>query len=298
MTKGEDDMLLINKSENETPVATKSVVAPDAKKHSLNSLEKDNLRAQIAMIRAQREMTNKTHDKEVKEKEQRIRLLQARIRMLRKDFHKHATVYRYAAELKDENVPSYIVVLQAKLCREVHHMCVDEAQLKLTKKIAAKMAKFANKQMMDLEQERSELEVKVLNSMAQLEIRQKELQQEYNEKVREQRRKVVDIQKEIGQDPSQLDESGIDNIMERLSMLNTKLRLQAEPQDELTLDDLKKNCRNDSDHSLDDMLASEEKSLHNSWSSLASGEKSVGCAQRRGNAMFMAKTWKSEKVWR
>jgi len=299
LEQDEEDMLLLN-LENIT-AATRSVAAPikpHDKKRALpkSTLEKDNLRTQIAMIRAQREMANKAHEKEVQEKEQRIRLLRARIKMLRKDFHKHAAVHQYAAELKDENVPSYIVVLQAKLCREVHHMCVDEAQLKLSKRIAGKLAKFANKQVMDLEQERSLLEVQVLNSMAQLEVQQKELQQEYSEKVREQRMAVVDIQKEIGQE-SWEEESGIDNIMDRLSMLNTKLKHQTEPQDELTLDDLKKD-REDSNHSLDDMLASGEKALHNSWNAPFTKDKHVK-ATRRGSGMFGgAKTWQSEKVWK
>ena len=287
--------MLVFSFENIT-AATRDVVATDKTKRAIqkSTLEKDNLRAKIAMIRAQRELANKAHAKEVQEKEQRIRLLHARIKMLRKDFHKHAVVHRYAAELKDENVPSYIVVLQAKLCREVHHMCVDEAQLKLAKRLAAEMATFANKQMMDLEQERSLLEVKVLNSMAQLEIQQKELQREYNEKVREQRLEVVDIQKEICQDSSHLDESGIDNIMDRLSMLNTKLKRQTEPQDELTLDDLKKD-RHDSNNSLDEMLAS-EKSLNNSWNSFT--VERTARDQPRRNGMLMAKTWRSEKMWR
>lgn len=226
--KQEDkDMLLLN-LEN-VSAATQSVITPKPNKKCAlpqSALEKDKLQTQIDMIRAQRETSNWEHEKEVQEKKQRIRLLWAWVGLLRKDFHKHNVVHRYAAELKDENIPSYIMVLQAKLCQEVHHMCIDEAQLKLAKRIAGKLVNFLSKQIMDLEQEQSELEVKVLNTMAQLEIQQKELQQEYNEKVRKQRLEVVDIQKETGQQESWERESGIDSIMGWLSMLNTKLKKQ------------------------------------------------------------------------
>ena len=293
--KEKHGMLLLNR-ENGVKVATKCVMTDTKKKRALPDA-KDNLRTQIAMIRAQREMANKANEKDVQEKEQRIRVLHARINMLRKDFHKHAVVHRYAAELKDENVPSYIVVLQAKLCREVHNMCVDEAQLKLAKRIASKLAKFGNKQCMDLEQEKSLIQVQLLNSMAEVEIQQKELQQEYSEKVREQRMAVADIQMEIGQVQSSHEASnaGIDSIMDRLSMLNTNMKKQAEPQDELTLEDLKKD-RENPNQSLDDMLGESEKSLHNSWNAPFTGEKQGGTG-RRGSGLLGAKIWMSEKVW-
>lgn len=294
--KAKEDMFFLNRENDSATIAPKSVITDVKKKRALPDA-KDNLRTQIAMIRAQREMANKAHEKYVQEVEQRIRVLHARINMLRKDFHKHAVVHRYAADLKNENVPSYIVVLQAKLCREVHNMCVDEAQLKLAKRLNRKLVKFANKQCMDLEQEKSLIEVQMLNSMAEVEIQQKELQQEYSEKLREQRMAVADIQMEISQVPAieEKPTAGIDSIMDRLSMLNANMKKQEEPQDELTLEDLKK-CRENSHQSLDDMLGESEKSLQNSWNAPFTGKKE-GRAERRGSGLLGAKIWMSEKVW-
>jgi hypothetical protein len=51
-----------------------------------------------------------------------------------------------------------------------------------------------------MEQERSDLEVQVVNGIVKFEAQQRVLQEEYNEKVHQQRLQVVDIQKKMSQD--------------------------------------------------------------------------------------------------
>jgi hypothetical protein len=43
-------------------------------------------------------------------------------------------MYRYATELKDSETPTHILLLQAQVCRAVHHLCVDTAQLQMLKR--------------------------------------------------------------------------------------------------------------------------------------------------------------------
>ena len=54
-------------------------------------------------------------------------LSERRNKIRSKDFPVHV----YASELKDGGMPSYILVLQAQVCRAVHLMCVDTTQLHL-----------------------------------------------------------------------------------------------------------------------------------------------------------------------
>jgi type II secretory pathway component PulJ len=239
-------------------------------------------------------MASKDHARVVQEKEQRIRLLQTRITTLRKDFHKHVPIHKYAAELKVKETPSYIIILQAKLCREVHRMCAEETQLTLCKSTVKSLGKFCLKQVREMEQEQSQLELEVLNGMARLEVQQKELQEDDNEKVHQQRLQVVDIQKNFSEDTRAWENSGIDSIMDRLSILNTNLKRQTKPQDaEITLDDLKADRPKSS--SLDFMLGEKKNTLHGSWSAAEDEMQDRNKGVKRRGSMFATSTWRSEK---
>jgi hypothetical protein len=65
--------------------------------------------------------------------------------MLLRDFHKDVAIHNYAAELKVKETPSYIVILQAKLCREIHRMCAEDNQLKLLRKDVKRLGTFSLK---------------------------------------------------------------------------------------------------------------------------------------------------------
>jgi hypothetical protein len=257
--------MVVDRIEKSVP---KVVSNERSKKHDRSAL-KDNLRAEIDLMRAARKKAIENHAREVQEKKQRIRLLQARINTLLRDFHKYVAIHNYAVELKVQDMPSYIVILQAKLCRELHRMCAEDNQLKLLRKDVKRLGTFALKQLRDMEQEKSDLEVQVVNGMVKLDAQQKLLREEYNEKVHQQRLQVVDIQKDISQDSRAWEDSRLDNLMDRLSILNTNLKLQTEPQDEITLDDLKADLSKT--RRLDQMLK-EEKSpasaFHGSWSAI------------------------------
>jgi hypothetical protein len=176
------------------------VVSNEGGKKQERSALKDNLRAEIDLMRAAREMAINNHVKQVQEQEQHICLLQARINTLLRDFHKYTAIHNYAAELKVKETPSYIVILQAKLCHEIHRMCAEDNQLKLLRKDVKRLGTFSLKQLRDMEQERSDLEVQVVNGIVKFEAQQRVLQEEYNEKVHQQRLQVVDIQKKMSQD--------------------------------------------------------------------------------------------------
>lgn len=160
-----------------------------------------------------------------------------------------------------------------KACRELHRMCAEDNQLKLLRKDVKRLGTFALKQLRDMEQEKSDLEVQVVNGMVKLDAQQKLLREEYNEKVHQQRLQVVGIQKDISQDSRAWEDSRLDNLMDRLSILNTNLKLQTEPQDEITLDDVKADLSKT--RCLDQMLK-EEKSpasaFHGSWSAIGTGD--------------------------
>jgi hypothetical protein len=285
--------MLVHNGENSVAARVVPNVKPVKRRPSL-STRKDTLRTQIELIREAREMAAKDHARVVQEKEQRIRLLQTRISTVRKDFYKHVPIHMYAAELKVQEVPSYIIILQAKLCREVHRMCAEDNQLTFCKNTVRSLGKFCLKQVREMEQEKSQLEVEVLNGMARLEVQQKELQEDYNEKVYQQRLQVVDIQRNFTEERRAGEDSGIDSIMNRLSILNTNLKRQTEPQDEeITLDDLQADRIKSS--SLDVMLGEKKTAWHGSWSGADDETQDRTKGVKRRGSMFATKTWRSEK---
>mmetsp|Transcript_11322 Transcript_11322/g.17513 ORF Transcript_11322/g.17513 Transcript_11322/m.17513 type:complete len:355 (-) Transcript_11322:24-1088(-) len=72
------------------------------------------------------------HEKDIKESELRLLGLNKQYDHLRLEFDEESSLYPYAASLQDPtNTPNYILVLQAKLCRAVHRMCLMEQHLKM-----------------------------------------------------------------------------------------------------------------------------------------------------------------------
>ena len=89
---------------------------------------KVELKREIRRVRQERKRAMISHKKSIKLQCQHLESLRERIKTTRSE---ELAMYRYASELKDSETPTHILLLQAQVCRAVHHLCVDTAQLQM-----------------------------------------------------------------------------------------------------------------------------------------------------------------------
>jgi hypothetical protein len=202
---------------------------------------KNKMRKEIERIRHERERSKETHAQEMKHLRQRLVEIQAKMEQVRS---RECPVHRYASLLKGEKFPNYILILQAQVCRQVHYMCVDDAQLRLEKKTLRSLEKFLRKQH-EKQLERAlwavEAKVELLEQQVDINEEQQKLQHEHNKQA----------------------SPGIDHLVDKISKLK-----EESPEEEIIFEDLRDGTRK-TVHSLDQLLQESMKSLtafHESWS--------------------------------
>ena len=89
---------------------------------------KVELKREIRRVHQERKRAMMSHKKSIKVQCQHLESLQEKIKTTRSQ---ELPMYRYASELKDSETPTHILLLQAQVCRAVHHLCVDTVQLQM-----------------------------------------------------------------------------------------------------------------------------------------------------------------------
>ena len=252
--------------------------------------EKEALRQELKRLRRERQEAKERYSRELKQKRQHIHSLGRALNAIRAQ---ELPVHRYASELKDSNTPSHILVLQAQVCREVHHMCVDSVQLQLLENTRNELQTLAR------DQQRESIRKLMWFIASKTELRQ---QQEDD---------LYDMNR-VGEE----EENGIDNLLTNLKLLKLKRKKNTESsndastdkddwqevtvQDLLTNDDKATMNRNDPVKCLlddEDEFESMHKSLPTIKEGLTSKDK-----KSRTSSLIETGTWNSEKpqvaAWR
>jgi len=236
---------------------------------------KEEFRKEIERIRHERAVANNRHSEQVKQMRQRVNLLYHQMEQWRSQ---ELPMHRYASALKGSNTPSHIIVLQAQVCRAVHHMSVDSVQLQLMENLNQALHTLAR------DQQREQLKNLLWMVEARTELRQQQEDEIYHlcENVKE---------------PS----SGIDDLMNNLNLV--KLMNPMSPNtsldswEEVTGDDFKKDKKSleeecDSFDLFDD---DEEMEFHKSLPTILEDGLDASEKKRRTTSLIKTGTWNSEK---
>jgi Sec-independent protein translocase protein TatA len=244
--------------------------------------EKEALRQEIKRLRHERQEAKERYSHELKQLRQHIHSLGHALNAIRAH---ELPVHRYASELKDSNTPSHILLLQAQVCREVHHMCVDSVQLQLLENTRNDLKTLAR------DQQREQL-TKLLW---------------FNESKAELRQQQEDALYDMNRVGEQEEENGIDNLVTNLQLLkfrkeknNVSSKDASTDEDdwqEVTVDDLKKdkatmNRQDPVKCLLDD--EDEFESMHKSLPTFKGGLTSED-KKSRTSSLVETGTWNSEK---
>jgi len=120
-----------------------TVVSDIIQENQERNIVRDALKSKVHCIRLARLQSQARHEEHMMKKRQYLSTLIECFRQIRKQ---ELPMHRYASELKHSNTPSHILVLQAQVCRAVHHVCVDAAQLQLLQRSLEALKLLAKQQ--------------------------------------------------------------------------------------------------------------------------------------------------------
>lgn len=245
-----------------------NVVADIIQESHERSAAKDELRTEIERLRREREQATKTRQDTISEMRQRLHHIHERIDKIQSQ---QLPVHIYASELKERGTSPHIILLQARACREIHHMCVCVAQLTLLEKNLEEIEFLA--------QEQQSHQLKCLLWVVEAKT---ELQQQQEDDIYQHHDSVM------------RESSGIDELVTQLSSLNLdKNDPVSNNEQELSLQDLMADEKTKS-HNLDCILdESNETLLHKSMPTIGNGSNEMKPEKRI--SIIDVSTWNSEK---
>ena len=236
-------------------------------------MARDQLKAEIERLRSLRTDATQIHAQSMNEMRLHLQELQSRTEKI---LSQKVPIHRYASELKGKNTPSHIILLQAQVCREIHHYCGGTAQFQLLEEATKELKLLAD------EQQRIQLKCLLWAVEAKAELRQQEEDEIYQR-----------VQSEESEESS----SGIDHLVAHISCLDLKNSVTTlEETEELTPDDLKTDKKNGNEKDIESLLDEDKEPLHRSLPTIISeGLVSNGKKLDTRGSLVNTSTWNSEK---
>lgn len=232
---------------------------------------RDQLKAEIERFQTEREQDTKKHVKNMSEMRLHLQVLQDRTDKIQSQ---QLPVHRYASELKSQATPSHILLLQAQVCREIHCMCVDVAQLTMLENAAEDLKLLAK------DQQQVQLKCLLWAVEAKAELRQQQEDDIYQ---------LVDVCAEASS-------SGIDDLLTHLSSLNFQNPSDmSNDEEELTLEVLKADKKSGRNQNLECFLNEDEEQLHKSLPTIGETVSFQETKADKRRSMINKDTWNSEK---
>jgi hypothetical protein len=139
----------------------------------------EKLNAQIVRIRLERDFAKQQQFQLLDDKHQTLKKLQ-KVFFQRQDvFFKDNSVRRYAPYMRSSEMPTYLLVLQSKVLKSLHQLCVLQAQKVLVEAQSKHTVAGMRREIIKLEEEHTELEIKMLNFMVQIQSEEQTMHTSY-----------------------------------------------------------------------------------------------------------------------
>ena len=161
------------------------------------------MKYELLRVRLQREFDYQTHNASYKVNKRRFRTLRDNYERKKRALQEDMVLHQYAKVLKTNSaIPSYVLIVQAKALRNVHQVCIMDAQLKLVEKQCGDLIAFMKEHLHGLIQEQSEVQKEGLNHMVRLKMEDEELSSSLRAVLRQQSEKLVELHDSLGLESS------------------------------------------------------------------------------------------------
>jgi hypothetical protein len=210
----------INEDElnNDTELTTENDCEVD---ETMNRISVIDLKLQ--QVKQDRHMNLASNIRERLKYELKLKEVKKRYQQRYKSFLRETSVRNYTPYMKSIDVPGYLVVLQSNVLRNLHQLCVVDAQKVLVEQQSAAMVAEMKRTIISLGDERAKVEMQMLNNMAVIQAEEQSMHQSYASVISEQTKKIDVLQKQR-QGDSVTWESMIDQELDDLMELVTSQR--------------------------------------------------------------------------
>lgn len=141
-------------------------------------------------------------------------------------------VHEYAALMRSANSSqvesSYVIRLQAQLCRAMHSLGVMESQLALVKENCSSLIKFMKEDLSHMVDDRTRREIELMNGLAQVDHEHRVMQDEMEKKINEKEELLESVREEYEELGLVYDEDEVKAALEVKYLLEQMDKIQKE----------------------------------------------------------------------
>jgi len=144
------------------------------------------LSEQLERVAAEVRTQTAVQEKEKAELVQGYRKIAAKLEAMQRDFTQQgASLRKYCVPVRDElnNDPSYVMRMQAQLCKAMHSMGINDHQLEVVEKHADALIKYYKDQITLETDEKTKRELTLMNELMGLDTEKRDLETEFTEKL-------------------------------------------------------------------------------------------------------------------
>lgn len=144
------------------------------------------LKSLILRIRLERDFEKQRQAQALAERNENLKQLTKLFHKRQQDFLREVPVRKYAPFMRSNDMPSYLMVLQSKVLRNLHQLCVIDSQKKLVEQQCAHQVGSYRKEMVLLVETKAKLEVQLLTAMAKVSAEENAMHESYESILSEQ----------------------------------------------------------------------------------------------------------------
>lgn len=189
-------------------------LSPNSKKKMLTVLTPEDLKirelqAEVEAAKLERQLRRENYAEEIANLEAALARTTEAFTTAHEEFHRDFSIRQYTPSIKHNKLPSYIVILQAKVLRNVHHLCVVDSQYKMMQSQAEKLTAHIKKSARELSEEGAREQMDLVNQMMRLQGEEEEMREGYMSTVRRQSTELVELKKQLPKNQLRRDSSSI-----------------------------------------------------------------------------------------
>jgi len=159
-------------------VALSASSALDNNNHNIVD-QKEKIKSQILRIRIERDFAKQRQFQNTEEKRHKLKTVTHTFQKRHDAFIRDNSVRTYAPYMRSSEMPTYLLVLQAKVLKLLHQLCVADEQQKLVEVQSKRTVAGIRKEIFQLGEERTELELRMLNYMAEVQAEEQDMHKSY-----------------------------------------------------------------------------------------------------------------------
>jgi hypothetical protein len=219
MASPHDFELSVNDSdEEELNNDTEITMENDWEDHEEKPNRITDIQSKIQLVKQERTDKLAVNIRERLKYELKLKELKKRYQLRYKTFLRETSVRNYTPYMKSQDVPGYLVVLQSNVLRNLHQLCVVDAQKILVEQQSTAMVTEMKRTIISLGDDRAKIEMQMLNHMANIQSEEQSMHQSYASILSDQTEKINMLQKQQKGDTwEDMIDQELDDLMELIA---------------------------------------------------------------------------------